>query len=351
MRSIALSLESAARDHVERSRQISHGVQDASELIVGRLDNNKEELHQQTQNIANQITAKIDKVQDISAGQSEKIVELLRQIHGCLKTESRGASSADCNSSTKPRDAEDETTSERGGLPAAVDRLCLLASEKATTYYSVEAEGIIDDLEHVLNALLDHDAQKSSRNLTSRKRRRSVDDESSRVSQEIKKIRSMVIASRGIEVTESGSATTKFNMQQRTKPTKRLLRVYDLINCTAVVSIKTTTYTSSVSTTTVPIRSALEVVQGNFSLLATNSIRPTKISASFQQRITSLGFDCPHPRLSFHPIVPLGADIFQAVERGNMGWINELLNTGKASLRDCDPEGRSLLNVCTYIRT
>ena len=117
-------------------------------------------------------------------------------------------------------------------------------------------------------------------------------------------------------------------------------------------SIKTISDNSSTRTTAKqkePIGKILEAVQGNVTLLARASIRPTKISASFEQRITSLGFDSPHPRLSFHPIVPCGADIFTAVKQGDIDWMLELLNTGKASLRDCDSEGRSLLNVCTNL--
>ena len=349
---MALLLETAHSDRVENSRQMKQGFQNTTDFVFSRLNENKEELQQQTQIIGNQITAKIDKVQDISAGQSEKIVELLRQIHDSLRTKSGGASSADGNSSFKPRDDEDENTSERGDLSAAIDRLCLLASNKATTYYSDEAERIIDDLEHVLNALLAHDAGESSQSLTSRKRSRSADDESTCVSREIKKIRGIVTASCGVEISESSSAATKFSILQRTKSTKRSVKVYDLVNCRAVVSIKTSSHNSSMRTIAKekePIGSILEAVQGNFSLLARDSIRPTKISASFEQRITSLGFDCPHPRLSFHPIVPGDAEIFTAVKEGDMDWMLELLNTGKASLRDCDPEGRSLLHVCIQL--
>ena len=345
-------LGTADRDRVEKSRQMEEGFQNTSNFIVGRFDKNREEMQQQSQIIANQVTARIDKVQEASAGQSEKILELLRQIHGCLKAESSGASSADCNSSTKPPDAEDEITSERGGLSAAIDRLCLLASNKATTYYSDEAEGIIDDLEHVLNALLDHDARDSSQILISRKPSCSADDESTSIPREIKKIRGIVTSSRGVEISESSSAIPKSDMQRRTKPTKRLLKVYDLVNCTAVVSIKSGTSASSIRTTadvTRPIKSAFEFVQGNFSLLARDSIRPTKISASFEQRITSLGFNCPYPRLAFHPIVPENADIFTAIQEGDMDWMLALLDTGKASLRDCDPVGRSLLHVCIHL--
>lgn len=352
LQNMALLLETASRDRVERSRQMNEGFQNTNDLIFGRLDENNEKLQQQTQSIGNQITAKIDKVQVISAGQSENIVELLRQIHDCLKTKSDGASSADCNSSFKPREAEDEITSERDRFSAAIDRLCLLASNKATTYYSGEAEGIIGDLEHVLNALLDYDARKSSQSLTSRKRSRSAVDEPTSASREIKKIRGIVTASCGVEISESSSATTKFNIQQRPISTKRSVKVYDLVNCRAVVSIKTSSHDSSMRTTAKgkePIGNILEAVQGNFSLLARDSIKPTKISASFEQRITSLGFDCPHPRLSFHPIVPENADIFTAVKEGDMNWMLALLDTGKASLRDCDPEGRSLLNVCIQI--
>ena len=186
--------------------------------------------------MAEKITAKIDKLQDISAGQSDKIVELLRQIHGCLKSNFSGVSTfANCKSRTKPQDNEDGIISGGDSFSAAIDRLCLLAANKATTYHSDEAEGIVGDLEHVLNALIDYDTRKSFQGFTSRKRSRSAVDESTSVSREIKKIRGIVTASCGVEISESSSATTKFGIQQRTKSTTRSVKSYDLVNCRAVV--------------------------------------------------------------------------------------------------------------------
>ena len=54
------------------------------------------------------------------------------------------------------------------------------------------------------------------------------------------------------------------------------------------------------------------------------------------------------PTLTFRAMIPFGSEVFRVVQRGSVKKLKKLLSIGAASLGDCDPEGRSLLNVSSY---
>lgn len=54
------------------------------------------------------------------------------------------------------------------------------------------------------------------------------------------------------------------------------------------------------------------------------------------------------PTLTFRPMLPTDSEVFRVVEGGSVKKLKKLLNSGAASLGDCDPMGRSLLNVSIY---
>ena len=51
------------------------------------------------------------------------------------------------------------------------------------------------------------------------------------------------------------------------------------------------------------------------------------------------------PMLTFRAIIPDDSKVFRVVEGGSVMKLKKLLDSGAASLGDCDPMGRSLLNV------
>ena len=51
------------------------------------------------------------------------------------------------------------------------------------------------------------------------------------------------------------------------------------------------------------------------------------------------------PTLTFHAMIPDDSEVFRVVQGGSVKRLKKLLSSGAASLGDCDPEGRSLLNV------
>lgn len=71
-----------------------------------------------------------------------------------------------------------------------------------------------------------------------------------------------------------------------------------------------------------------------------------KLSAAFYQRMLSEGgyFIIP-PMLSVHVMIPDDSEIFRLIKDDNLQGVMKLLDQGRASLRDCDTKGRSLLSV------
>ena len=63
-------------------------------------------------------------------------------------------------------------------------------------------------------------------------------------------------------------------------------------------------------------------------------------SREYQDRIVSFT-----PTLIFRAMIPDDSEVFRVVEGGSVRKLKRLLSTGAASLGDCDPMGRSLLNV------
>ena len=51
------------------------------------------------------------------------------------------------------------------------------------------------------------------------------------------------------------------------------------------------------------------------------------------------------PTLTLRAIIPEYSKVFHVVKGGSVRKLKKLLNSGAASLGDCDPMGRSLLNV------
>ena len=75
---------------------------------------------------------------------------------------------------------------------------------------------------------------------------------------------------------------------------------------------------------------------------------PAKVVAYFQHRVDSSGFWSFNPMISIHTIVPADSEVFRVIEEGDLEGLVRLFQNGEASLRDCDPRGRSLLAVsCT----
>jgi hypothetical protein len=82
-----------------------------------------------------------------------------------------------------------------------------------------------------------------------------------------------------------------------------------------------------------------------FEFLPNSLVYPAKVATYFRQSIQHDGFCSIHPIISIHMIVPKNSEVFECVKEGDLHGLLQLLRDGKASLRDCDEKGRSLLSV------
>ncbi|KAL8667126.1 MAG: hypothetical protein Q9168_007345 [Polycauliona sp. 1 TL-2023] len=353
MTSLANGADVANAKRVEESRSLLQSLQQNAEAVENRVHQSEQNILQHIQLGSEPIVARLDRTDAMSETQTHTIVELLRQIHGCLKIDATVASPTINQSDAKLQNPLHDMTSncEERGLSAAIERLCRFASNTTTVYDAGEAEEIFDDLEHIINSLLNYNARNAEPCQSNRKRKRSADDRDLDVQHEMKKVRGLLTASRAVQVTGSGPARQNVNHQGRRLRTKHSMEVYEMADCTAMVSVRTGMYGSNIlmpGVEAIPVRNEHGLFQAHISLLPRQNTRVTKISAFFTQQITDSGFSSPFPGVVFHPIIPDNAEIFKAVMKGDVDWMLELFDAGKASLHDCDSEGRSLLNYAIY---
>jgi hypothetical protein len=71
----------------------------------------------------------------------------------------------------------------------------------------------------------------------------------------------------------------------------------------------------------------------------------TKVILNVFQESTSTGSLLSTPILSYRSIIPETSEVFQIVQWGTLRDLQKAFSEGTASVTDCDPDGRSLLNV------
>ena len=353
-----VQLTTAVHNSVKRQDQSSgltrEVIQTTSHFIVERMNNNHADLQQNTEEVSGNITTRLERLENLSKEQSKKIIDRLRQIE---------LQSSPKRKATDTNPAEARTPElERGSnanffakhdltLSAAIDRLCLLASNSDTVCYSEDAENIIDDLGCVLNAIMNQNIRAKGESYRNDKRKRSDEEQSHDLHRHIKRVRGILSSSQAVELNRNNSTQHRNDTKSKRKQmtSKHLVQAYSMVDCTAVVSFRTDTNSVSgrqAEPKRLHMEDVLSTLRGSISILPNTNSRQVKISVSFLQRLTSSGFSCVNPGLLFHPVVPRNAEIFKAVATGDVDRMLELLNSGKASLRDCDSKGRSLLNVC-----
>ena len=341
-------------DHLNRTNE---AVRSTHHSIDERLDQGQAVFKQTTHNMTEHLTAIIAELRNLSKEQFEVIVDRLRQIENrkSPSLETENLSSFELHGVGGHGQAKAEpATGDRSHLSASLDRLCLLASSKADMCYSLDAEEIIDNLECILDAILLKEREIRPGNLQCKKRMRPEDEEASSRYRGIRRVRGILTASRAIELGNRSNFEFYSRTRQRRSSTRQWVEEYDLDGCTAVVSLKTDDYSTedyNRGTRGRPTQGIHSQSRGHMSIMSNrgNNTKTIKISARFLQQLTSSSFSSLNPKLMFHPIIPDSAEIFVAVKAGDVDRMVELFNDGKASLHDCDCEGRSLLNVSILI--
>jgi hypothetical protein len=72
---------------------------------------------------------------------------------------------------------------------------------------------------------------------------------------------------------------------------------------------------------------------------------PAKILARFEQSFESFGFNMINPTIMLYTIIPDDSEVFRVIKDGDLRGLVTLLEERKASVRDCNASGRSLLSV------
>ena len=97
--------------------------------------------------------------------------------------------------------------------------------------------------------------------------------------------------------------------------------------------------------TSAPVENAQEVFSGSISFMPHHSSSRYKIAASFLQKSMHEGSYSMAPQISFCAIIPAESKVFRRIQSGDLEGLIDMLELNLASLQDCDPLGRSLLNV------
>ena len=79
--------------------------------------------------------------------------------------------------------------------------------------------------------------------------------------------------------------------------------------------------------------------------LPSSNLNFAKIVAHLEHRAGRFGSTTLCPSLTVSPVVPVDSEVFVAVQGGDIIKLETLFGEGKASPRDCDHNGRSLLGV------
>ena len=87
------------------------------------------------------------------------------------------------------------------------------------------------------------------------------------------------------------------------------------------------------------------VFTANVELLPRDGFIPTKFVTSLHLEVGPFGITSLNPLVSISSMVPEDSVVFRLIEEGDLAGLVQLFQRGEASLRDCDPDGLSLLTV------
>lgn len=101
-----------------------------------------------------------------------------------------------------------------------------------------------------------------------------------------------------------------------------------------------------------PENAVLESFSATVDYLPNGAFPKSKISVSFEQFISFRSATSLNPVLSFCAMISDDAEIFQLIYEDDVHGVQRMIEQGRASLRDCDSVGRSLLYVrCVSAKT
>ncbi|KAF8250895.1 ankyrin [Wilcoxina mikolae CBS 423.85] len=262
----------------------------------------------------------------MSKAQGDEIIELFRFFKRGIETSS--------SSSDTPTEFFDDSVDE---FSRSIDMLCQLAEEKAKTVYSNEAQSIITNLEEVLHTA-GHATDLSKRDTMKRKR----EDSSQDVTPDLKRLKGILTSSPAIALNHEELPLSMPSGVPITSKSRFKLCEND--NQTISLLVKSHRRRKNDSDED-GIRE--EVFSGKVTVMPAYAIpsggRGIRILASLQQKVARKGVFSLKPTLTFSAVIPDNSEIFQMAASGDLEGLVKLFMEGKASLTDCNVEGRTLL--------
>lgn len=314
----------------------------ATQSIGSQLEASTISSHKVAQDLSQSLGSRMNDIRALSTSQYGTIAKLLAEIQ---KTLSERLSTPMPDLRTRSSSPAKDANQECAGLLESIDRLDALASKPGMAHSLEAAEAVIQELELILDFLVTKAIARTSP-VSGTKRRRAEDEADLDVTtSNFKRMRGVLSASQSVNMAQIGPHRKPSEPQVGSQYSRT---VWDMPECTAVIFCRSRPKKTAPHRQGFTPRNPIEWFEGTVSLLPRIGSSRKKLLLSFLQRFSSSAFTSINPTLSFHALLPENSEIFWAIEDGAMTCMLELLNDKKASLTDCDTEGRSLLCVSRH---
>jgi len=339
-----------ARDLANGPTQVLDALGAVTQTIGSQLEASTISSHKVARDITQSLGSRLDDISELSTSQYGTIANLLTQIQKTLGE--RLSSPMPDLPARSPSPAKD-AGQECAGLLKSIERLGALASDSGVADNPEAAEGVIQELEVILDVLVKQAIARAPPVFGTRRKRAEDANNLALTTRVVKKMKGLLSASQSIDMAQIGPHK-KLNERRYAKVGSHYSRtVWDMQGCTAVISCTSRPNKAAPHRQGSTPRNPIDWFEGTVSLRPKPGSSRKKLLLSFLQRLSSTGFTSLNPTLSFHALLPCDSEIFCAIELGDMTSMLGLLNDKEASLTDCDTEGRSLLSVsrhCVPIR-
>lgn len=333
-----------ARALANGSTKVLEALGTATQSIGSHLEASTISSHKDVQDITQSLGSRLDGISELSTSQHGTIIERLTRIQ---KTLGERLSSPTPNIPLRSPSPAREASQGCAGLLTSIDRLGALVSEPGMAHSSEAAEAVIQELELILDFFVTKAIARATP-ASGTKRKRAEDETDLAVTTgAVEKMRGLLSISQSVDIAQIGPQN-KPNERRCAKAGLHSRTVWDMQACTAVISCTSRPSRAAPRRQHFTTRDPVDWFEGTVSLRPKSGSSRKKLLLSFFQQFSSSGFTSLNPTLSFHALLPCDSAIFCAIELGDMTSMLGLLNDKKASLTDCDTEGRSLLCVSRH---
>ncbi|KAI0552308.1 ankyrin repeat-containing domain protein [Xylaria curta] len=341
---------------------LSYNVEEQAEIIATKFADFDSIFHSRDKKLQNGLVSlknSVDDMSSVSQGKANAILDLLTEIKANMNNPNRGA----LKSGTPNDDAfgkidhtawanVNDHTGPDPGLIRSIKRLCGLVKEKSTTFdrdaeEDTQAEDITEDLWILVDSVQKHGNATASPT-------HEVPSTGTHSSLNRKALRSNLMRFRqsfghckillNQETGELNGMPSNAERQER-KYTRVLLGDIGTVSLVVTKCIQALT-TGEGKSTGINHTYCTTVL----SFIPQDPRQFAMIVASATQRRTAKESITPISRLTVNRVLPVGSRIFTVVRNGLLQELQAMLQEGKATLRDHDEYGASLLFYAAYSR-